>query len=179
MIAAQSSWGASLSQPDAHRGHEPMPSFVVSSRRNVILPLLAGEGRGEGESHWHALPTEVAAQRWPIGRWRCHRKPVGVSKRISAYFGACKRIKAKNLHAKMSQKPSFLLGKFAKTGPKNPSKNVQISRTNQACQAVLFPLAHGGPLANGGRPQGPLPSNNSSFFIPPSLHFPFQNDENI
>jgi hypothetical protein len=72
-----------------------------------------------------------------------------VFRRISAHPSASKRIKAKNLHAKMSQKPSFLLGKFAKTHPKKPSKNMQISRTNQACQAIPFPLAHDGPLAGG------------------------------
>jgi hypothetical protein len=66
---------------------------------------------------------------------------------IQAYFGACKRIKAKNLHVKMSQKPSFLLGKSAKTHSKKPSKNMQISRINQTCQAVPFPLTDGGPGA--------------------------------
>jgi hypothetical protein len=33
-----------------HWDHEPLISFALSNHRPIILPLPAGEGRGEGES---------------------------------------------------------------------------------------------------------------------------------
>jgi hypothetical protein len=60
-------------------------------------------------------------------------------KRMSVHPSGSRRIKAKNILRRNGPKPLKLLGKSAKTGAKNMSKNMQISRTNQACQTTHFP----------------------------------------
>jgi hypothetical protein len=129
----------------------PEGHLVIARRFNAGMPApfsqvpkgrLKSRLSNKIQTKIRPLPTKNEYQTFT-------RTRIGGLRRISVHPSDYKRTEAKNISHLYEQKPSKSLGKSPKIGPQNTLKTMQILSTNQACQAIPFPSANGGRLADG------------------------------